>query len=361
MTNMRRWVEAGVVLALAGVLSLVLAGASCGQEKKRKNEWTSPDDPTLPIDYRLQGEYVGPKIGAQVIALGQGHFQVVVLPGGLPGAGWDGKQKSLLDGKLDGETVKLAPTTGKRRYKAQKPSEFSATSKFPPTGQKAMEGTLSEGKLALMSEEGTALELRKIVRKSPTMGAKPPAGAVVLFDGTSAEKWNGARVDPKTKLLNTDRHDIRTKEKYTNYTVHAEFLVPYLPEARDQGRGNSGFYQVDQYEVQILDSFGLDGKNNECGGLYSKRDSDVNACFPPLTWQTYDIDFTAAKRDPETGKKIKNARITVKLNGIVVHDNVEITGPSGGARNEPEGTPGALQFQGHGNILQFRNVWIVPK
>ena len=92
--------------------------------------------------------------------------------------------------------------------------------------------------------------------------------------------------------------------------MHVEFMLPYRPDARGQGRGNSGFYQVDHYEVQILDSFGLDGKNNESGGLYSKLDPKLNMCLPPLTWQTYDVDFTNAVQ--ENGKKVKNARVTVR-------------------------------------------------
>ncbi len=130
------------------------------------------------------------------------------------------------------------------------------------------------------------------------------------------------------------------------------------PDARGQGRGNSGFYQVDHYEVQVLDSFGLDGKNNECGGIYTKLSPKVNMCLPPLAWQTYDVDFTNAVRD-ESGKKVKNARITLKHNGVVIHDDMEITGPTGGHRSDPEGTPGPIKLQGHGNPLQFRNIWIV--
>ncbi|MFO0841916.1 MAG: DUF1080 domain-containing protein [Gemmataceae bacterium] len=360
MKTVRGWAM-GATLLVPALLALAVSGPAIGQGKKKAKlqEWTVPDSPTLPIDYKVQGEYVGGGVGCQVIALGGGRFQAVVLPGGLPGAGWDGKHKSLLDGKHDVDQVVFEPAKGKRKYKAQKPEEFSATSTFPPPGQKDFSATLVGERLTLKTNDGKTLELKKTVRQSPTMGAKPPADATVLFDGKDASEWVGGRADSKTGWLNTDRKDIRTRRKFNNYTVHAEFLIPFLPDARDQGRGNSGFYQVDLYEVQILDSFGLDGKNNECGGVYQRRDSLVNACLPPLTWQTYDIDFTNAVRDGD--KVVKKARITAKLNGITIHDDAEIGTTPGGRDQKEEGTPGPLKFQGHGNVLQFRNVWVVEK
>jgi hypothetical protein len=261
--------------------------------------------------------------------------------------------------QLEGEKAVFTPAEGKRKYLAQKPDEFSATSKFPPDGHKPYHAEVAKDTMTLKGAESKPVELKRVVRVSPTMGAKPPSGAVVLFDGTNTDEWKGGRLDKTTKWLNTDGSDIASKRKFSDYTVHCEFMMPYRPEARGQGRGNSGFYQVHQYEVQVLDSFGLEGKNNECGGIYSKLDSKVNGCLPPLQWQTYDIDFTNAVR--ERGKKEKNARVTVRLNGIVVQDDVEITGPTGGARNEPEGTPGPFILQGHGNPLQYRNIWVVEK
>lgn len=338
---------------------------------KNKEVWTDPADPTLPVDFKIQGEYVtetspgkvgADKVGSQVIALGKGYFQAVVYPGGLPGAGWDGKNKILMDGKLDGKKATFTPAKGKRKYKTQKPEEFSATSKFPPVGQKDYKGTIDGDTLTITTDDNKTLTLKRTERKSPTLGMKAPKGAIVLFDGSNKNAWEGGRLDAKTKLLNTDGNDIKTKKKFNNYTVHLEFMLPYRPDARDQGRGNSGFYQVLMYEVQILDSFGLDGKNNECGGIYSKLDSKLNMCAPPLTWQTYDIEFTNAVPDKDDSKKlVANSRVTVKLNGVVIHDNVEIKGKTGGARNDPEGTPGPLLLQGHGNPLQFRNIWIVEK
>ena len=326
--------------------------------------WTNPEDPTLPIDFKIQGEYVGKtsggkKLGAQIIALDKGQFQAVLLPGGLPGAGWDGKNKSLLAGALDGKIARFSEAKDSRKYLAKGANEFSATRQFPPAGHHAAElvatGKVIEGKY----KGGDSFRLERIVRKAKSLGRKAPKKAVVLFDGSNKDEWTGGRVDAKTKLLNTDGKDIKTKRKFSNYRMHVEFMLPYKPAGRGQGRGNSGFYQVDHYEVQILDSFGLEGLNNECGGVYSKKASDVNACLPPLQWQTYDVNFTNAV--VKDGKKVKNARMTIRLNGIVIHDNIEINGKTGGSRKDPEGTPGPIKLQGHNNPLQFRNVWIVEK
>jgi hypothetical protein len=352
------WLLGVGLLAGLGPLAMTEAGG-----KKTPGVWTDPQDSTLPEDFKLQGEYVGEskggKLGGQVIALGKDTFQAVLYPGGLPGDGWDGKQKILMDGKRDGDRAIFTPTTGNRKYLAQKPEEFSATSKFPPVGQQDCTATIAGGVMSGQMADDKSFDLKKIVRKSPSLGQKPPEGAVVLFDGTNTDAFNRGRLDKENGILNTDGNDITTKQKFMNYTVHCEFMLPYRPDARGQGRGNSGFYMVNLYEVQILDSFGLDGKNNECGGVYTLIAPKVNTCLPPLQWQTYDIDFTSAVA--QDGKKVKNARITVKLNGVVIIDDTEIAGKTGGARNEPEGTPGPLLLQGHGNPLQFRNIWLVEK
>jgi hypothetical protein len=348
-------------LTLITLFNVCMATACCADDV-----FTNPADPKLPPDFRIQGEYAGKSdagdFGCQVIALGNGAFQAVIYPGGLPGAGWDGKRKSLMDGELEGETATFKPAEGNRSYLANSPEQFSATSKFPPEGHEPFTGKIAKEMLTLTTTNGAALELAKVERKSPSLGKEPPEGALVLFDGTteSMQHWRGGRLDEATKLLNTDGSDIVTQQKFNNYTMHLEFMLPYRPEARGQGRGNSGFYQVDHYEMQILDSFGLEGKDNECGGIYSKQPSLVNACLPPLMWQTYDVDFTNAVRD-ESGKKTANAKITAKLNGITIHDGYEIPDVTGGSRSEPEGTPGPIKLQGHGNPLQFRNVWIVEK
>jgi hypothetical protein len=204
------------------------------------------------------------------------------------------------------------------------------------------------------------LELKKTMRQSPTLGHRPPAGAIVLFDGKNIAAFDHGRLDEQNGTLNTDGRDISTKQMFLSYTLHAEFMLPYRPDARGQTRGNSGLYLANRYEVQILDSFGLDGKNNECGGVYTRIAPQVNMCLPPLRWQTFDLDFASAALSA-TGEKASSARLTARLNGVLIHDNVEVAGPTGGALGQAEGTPGALRLQGHRNSVQFRNLWLVEK
>jgi hypothetical protein len=355
-------------MIVASWLALIVgAGSSWAAAQEAKEVWTDAKDPSLPKDYQIQGEYAGQTpngqgLGCQVIALGDGKFQAVLFPGGLPGAGWDGQSKSLLDGRLDGEKATFEAASGDKQYLAQQPERFSATRKFPPQGHKPYSAVVEGETMTVTGEDGGAMKLKKTQRESETIGQQAPQGAIVLFDGTaeSMKHWRGGRLDEQTGFLNTDGNDILSKDQFNNYTMHIEFLLPYRPNARSQGRGNSGFYQVDHYEVQVLDSFGLDGVNNECGGVYTKADPAVNMCYPPLVWQTYDVEFTNAVRD-EQGNKVKNARMTLRHNGVVIHDDIEITGPTGGHRSEPEGTPGPLKLQGHGNPVQYRNIWVVTK
>jgi hypothetical protein len=151
-----------------------------------------------------------------------------------------------------------------------------------------------------------------------------------------------------------------TKQKFTDFTAHIEFVTPYMPQAQGQDRGNSGVYPQGRYEIQVLDSFGLKGENNECGGIYRTAGPKVNMCFPPLVWQTYDIDFTAPKYEGD--KKVANAKVTVRHNGVVIHENQEIEKETGGGNAGREGpTPGPLYFQDHGDAVFYRNVWIVEK
>jgi hypothetical protein len=151
--------------------------------------------------------------------------------------------------------------------------------------------------------------------------------------------------------------DILTKERFGDHKLHIEFKLPYMPFASGQGRANSGVYLHGRYEVQVLDSYGLEGEDNECGGIYQVSKPAVNMCYPPLQWQCYDITFRAPHFD-NAMKKTANARITVVHNGVVIHDNIELPKGTGGAIDNNEGRLGVLLLQDHGNPVQFRNIWV---
>lgn len=208
-------------------------------------------------------------------------------------------------------------------------------------------------------------ELRKTRRVSPDLGKPPPAGAVILFDGSNLAQWHkrGSAEPIGWKLLTNGvmevagGGDIISKEKFGDHEFHVEFRLPYMPGSFGQGRANSGVYVQSRYEIQVLDSYGLEGLDNECGGFYQIKAPLVNMCAPPLQWQSYDVIFHNAQRDV-SGKKTASARITVIHNGVVIHDNFELPHATPGAVDEQEGEPAGLLLQDHGNPVQYRNIWV---
>ncbi len=176
----------------------------------------------------------------------------------------------------------------------------------------------------------------------------------MLFDGSSADAWNGGKME--NGLLMSD---ITSKQQFQSHSIHIEFRLPYQPEDRGQQRGNSGIYSQGRYEIQMLDSFGLEGKNNECGGIYSIKDPDVNMCLPPLTWQTYDVDFVAGQFNAQ-GEMTKKPRITVRHNGVLIHRDVELPKSTTAAPMKPGPEPGPIYLQGHGSPVRYRNIWVEP-
>ena len=197
----------------------------------------------------------------------------------------------------------------------------------------------------------------------PTVGAEPPAGAVVLFDGKDLSHW--VKPDGKTPAewpvedgtMTVGRGNIRTKDEFVSFKLHIEFQCPYEPEARGQARGNSGVYLQGQYELQVLDSYGLELQDNDCGAIYKQVVPKVNACLPPLQWQSYDITFHAPK--VEGGAIQEKARLTVVHNGVTTIDNAAIAPTPGGLGGPPDGD-GPILLQDHGDKVQYQNIWLVP-
>lgn len=289
-------------------------------------------------DFTVQGEYFkeGASHAVQVVAHGNGKFEAYVLEGGLPGAGWEvDKSRIRMEGARNEESVQLADK------------------------ESGIQATIHDGKLTLVLPEQQPLILPRIERQSPTLGAKAPKGAVVLFDGISSDTWKNGLLE--NGLLKAN-HSM-SKQTFKSYTAHIEFRTPFKPDARGQKRGNSGVYHYGRWETQILDSFGLEGKDNECGGIYSISKPRMNMCLPPLSWQSYDVDFTAATFDAE-GKHIAWPRITVKLNGVLIHEDLELNKDftTAAPLNTPlKDEPGPIFLQEHKNPVYFRNIWVLPR
>jgi hypothetical protein len=279
--------------------------------------WTDPAKATKESpDFSIQGEYIQEGKAFQVIALGNGQFHTSVYNGGLPGIGWD---RSPI-GQIRGNTAEI--------------KELTANS-------------------------------HRVSRQSPTLGAEAPDNATILFDGTSTNAWDHGKISDG--LLESGS---QTTQNFGDFQLHLEFRLPFKPETTpgSQDRGNSGIYSFNRYETQVLDSFGLDLDINSwkekpqsdpkqwCGCLYLFKLADTNMCFPPLTWQTYDIHFTAPRFDGD--KKIKNARITVIHNGVKIHDDVELPKGTGAGGSRKEIARGPIVLQGHGNPVRYRNIWI---
>jgi hypothetical protein len=280
-------------------------------------------------DVAVQGEYAadGAKFAAQVVALGDGKFDVYLLGGGLPGAGWDLKTR-----------VKIGAQTAEGKT---------------PFSDKDWSGAIADGGLVAKGPDGE-ISLKRAVRVSPTMGAKPPGGATVLLgQGVCEFTAMGKDAVAVDGVLNASgTGGFWAKKPHGSVKLHAEFLLSFMPFARGQGRSNSGVYLGGRHECQVLDSFGLKGENNECGGVYSVAKPLQNMCLPPLQWQTYDIEYRLATAE-------KPATMTVLHNGVKIHDGIEIKKTTPAGKDSPPDQPGPLHLQDHGNPVLYRNIWFV--
>ena len=289
--------------------------------------------------FTVQGEYSGViktgdadvKLGVQVVSEGSNKLAWVAYIGGLPGDGWDGNPPLRGSGTANGSTGILQGEMG--------------------------QGEIRDGSLVITHDDKVRLgELSKITRVSPTMGRKPPEGATVLFNGTTADHFENGMMSDDNLLM----PGATSKQKFGSFELHIEFILSFMPNARSQARSNSGCYMQGRYEVQMLDSFGLTGEYNECGGIYEIRKPNVNMCFPPLSWQTYDVEYHAATFAAD-GRKTADAWMTVRHNGVLIHEKVKLPRSTRAAplAEGPEDGPIFLQNHG-GDPLRYRNIWVKP-
>jgi hypothetical protein len=205
---------------------------------------------------------------------------------------------------------------------------------------------------------------------SKTLSAPPPMGAIVLFDGSNLDQW----AKQKTKDWETadgpaawkilpdgvlevvpGANSIITKKKFKDFKLHAEFRVP---AAKTKG----AVFLLSRYELDINDNYGKPDATR-CGAFNNLTDPikpHTIATLPNEQWQTFDIDFRAPRLD-ESGKVLEKARATVWLNGVKIHDNVELGDRKGAAKRLGDATSGALMLQEHGSAHQYRNIWIVEQ
>ena len=197
---------------------------------------------------------------------------------------------------------------------------------------------------------------------------KPPSDAIVLFNGKDLSNWQTAKGEPaKWKVENgyfevvAKTGDIQTKQGFGDCQLHVEWAAPDPPKGQDQDRGNSGVYLMGLYEVQVLDSYeSKTYADGQAGAIYGQYPPLANASRPPGQWQSYDIIFRRPRFDTE-GKLVRPARVTLVHNGVLVQDNVELTGPTAHKARPPYRAHAdklPLLLQDHSHPVRYRNIWI---
>lgn len=219
-----------------------------------------------------------------------------------------------------------------------------------------------------MKPEMTEFWEPQVKTVTPGTAATPPSDAIVLFDGKTATQWQTAkdgsasRWEVKEGLLTVVKGtgDIRTKEEFMDFQLHIEWRSPEKIEGAGQGRGNSGIFLQDRYELQVLDSYqNRTYSNGQAGSIYKQNPPLVNAMRKTGEWQTYDVIYTAP-RFKEDSTLFSPAYVTVLHNGVLVQNHFEIKGST-----EYIGLPmykahgkAPIRLQDHGNPVSYRNIWI---
>ena len=243
---------------------------------------------------------------------------------------------------------------------------------------RAVVSILSVVPLALAAQQNPVADWPPHSRERPTpptvtpgsggVGATPPADAIVLFVGGQLDRWEGADGGrPRWRVVDgafevvAGTGTLRTRDAFGDVQLHIEWMSPKPPRGSDQDRGNSGVFLMGRYEVQVLDSYAnVTYADGQAAAIYGQYPPLVNASRPPGEWQSYDIVFRRPRFDA-SGRVVSPARFTVLHNGVLVHDDVALVGPTAHQRRPPyevhaDRLPIALQD--HGHPVRFRNVWV---
>ncbi len=205
-----------------------------------------------------------------------------------------------------------------------------------------------------------------IVTPGEIASSPAPSDAIILFDGTNFDEWTNAHGDPVDWHLRDGYMEvkpgagiIKTKRSFGDIQLHIEWATPNSGPGQDSG--NSGVYLMSTYEVQVLNSYNNKTyPDGQAASLYGQYPPLVNASAPPLEWQSYDIVFRRPHFE-EDGRVIEPASVTVFHNGVLVQDNVALTGPTGHKSRPPykvheDALP--LFLQDHNEPTRFRNIWV---
>lgn len=203
--------------------------------------------------------------------------------------------------------------------------------------------------------EHPPVRLAPLPDASVLLGADGPVG--LTSGGDRPFQWTveGAEIE-----VREGGGSVYSKDRFQDFQLHLEFRPPAKSHGSGQADGNSGLYLHNLYELQILNSYeDKEPQKNGCGSLYRVAAPLTNACQPRGEWQSYDVLFRAAVVD-DGGKVLRNARLSVRQNGIWIHDDLEVPGPTGSAARRPQVSVAPFQLQNHGNPVRFRNIWIRP-
>ncbi len=298
---------------------------------------------------KLQGEYLGviagnkQNIGLQAVAIDAAHLKIHLLDEGLPGFGYSAKSNRIAD-----QPIELAV----------KSENGQATGWI---NQYAFE---LDGKQARIFDRGGShskpiATLQKVIRQSPTLGRMPPAGATQLTETDSHHDILAALVEASISDVQRERETVAVINSNRRCKLHIEFQIALdiEPKVVDPKHADSAIFLDGLCQISIVDSFGRIANNNLCGAIGNRRQPSLNMCLPPQSWQTYDIELSALKYDPNA-KKISSADLTVLLNGFKIHDRVQISGSNQSYALGDFQTL-SLVFSGGGDRVKFKNIWLL--